>query len=385
MSSSHEGASRKGSPCEGSVRPAGAGSVTPTGQLPGPSRVELPEVRLVELEVVRTVLPLRRPFLTAHGLEDARQVVLVRATDAHGAVGWGECPALSAPTYTGEWADGAEAVLRRFLVPAALVGRPHGVVGHPMAAGAVEAAVLQLRLAAAGLSLASWLGAVRDRVPCGVSVGIAGSVDELVDEVAGHVAAGYGRVKLKVRPGWDLEPVRAVRSTWPDLALGVDANGSYAVADLEGALGALDRCELVEVEQPLPAADLLGTAAVRAAMSTPVCLDESITCVADLEVVLALGSCDQVNLKPARVGGIRSALAVHDLAVANGLPLWVGGMLETGVGKAVALAFAALPGVTLPGDLAASSRWFEADLTEPFEVAADGTMGVREAGPVRLT
>ena len=341
-------------------------------------------MRVADLVVVRTVLPLRRPFVTAHGVERERQVLLVRATGTEGQVGWGECPALGAPTYTGEWADGAEAVLRRFLVPAALAGRPSGVVGHPMAAGAVEAALLQLRLAAAGQSLAAWLGAVRDRVPCGVAVGVAPSIDELVEEVAGHVAAGYRRVKLKVHPGWDLEPVREVRATWPDLPVGVDANGSYRLADLDGALRRLDGLGLVELEQPLPAPDLLGTAAVRAALTTPVCLDESITCADDLALALAVGACDHVNLKPARVGGIAAALAVHDLAEARGVPLWVGGMLETGVGKAVALAFAALPGATLPGDLPASSRWFDSDLTEPHEVDPDGTMRVREAGPVTL-
>ena len=341
-------------------------------------------MQVADLEVVRTVLPLRRPFVTAHGVERERQVVLVRATGADGSIGWGECPALGGPTYTGEWADGAEAVLRRFLVPAALAGRPSGVVGHPMAAGAVEAALLQLRLVAARQPLASWLGAVRDRVPCGVAVGVAASIDELVDEVAAHLAAGYQRVKLKVHPGWDLEPVQAVRATWPDLALGVDANGSYRLSDLDGALRRLDALGLVELEQPLPAADLLGTAAVRAALATPVCLDESITCADDLAVALAVGACDHVNLKPARVGGITAALAVHDLAEARGVPLWVGGMLETGIGKAVALAFAALPGATLPGDLPASSRWFEHDLTERFDVDPDGTMRVREAGPVAL-
>ncbi len=350
----------------------------------GASLGDLPEVQLTDLEVVRTVLPLRRPFVTAHGVERERQVVLVRATGTDGAAGWGECPALGAPTYTGEWADGAEVVLRRFLVPAALAGRPDGVVGHPMAAGAVEVAILQLRLAAAGASLAGWLGAVRDRVPCGVAVGRAESVDELVDEVAEHVAAGYRRVKLKVHPGWDVEPVRAVRATWPDLAIGADANGSYGLGDLGGVLRVLDGLGLVELEQPLPASDLLGTAAVRAALATPVCLDESITCADDLALALAVGACDHVNLKPARVGGVAAALAVHDLAEARGVPLWVGGMLETGIGKAVALAFAALPGATLPGDLPASSRWFDHDLTEPFELDPDGTMRVREAGPVVL-
>ncbi len=350
----------------------------------GAPRRHLPEVVLAGLEVVRTSLPLRSPFVTAHGVEHEKQVVLVRALGADGHEGWGECPALGAPTYTGEWADGAEAVLRRFLVPAALAGRPSGVVGHPMATGAVEAALLQLRLAAANESLAGWSGAVRDRVTCGVAVGIADSIDALVAEVAAHVASGYQRVKLKVRPGWDVEPVGAVRSTWPDLALGVDANGSYSLDDLSGTLAVLDELGLVEVEQPLPGRDLVGSAVVRAALSTPVCLDESIGSAEDLAVALALGACDHVNLKPARVGGITEALAIHDLALERGVPMWVGGMLETGVGKAVSVAFAALAGATLPGDLPASSRWFATDVTDPFVVDADGTMAVREAGPVTL-
>lgn len=354
---------------------------------PGPrraARAPLPEATPIALEVVRGSVPLCRPFVTAHGEESVKQVVLVRAVDADGREGWGECPAPTAPTYTGEWADGAEAVLRRFLVPAALAGRPSGVVGHPMAAGAVEAALLQLRLAAAGQSLAGWLGAERRRVPCGVAVGRARSVDELVAEVADHLASGYRRVKLKVAPGWDVEPVRAVRATWPDLPLGVDANGSYRVGDLDGPLATLDRLGLLEIEQPLPPGDLLGTAQVCAALDTPVCLDESIRSAHDLAVALALRACDHVNLKPARVGGVEAALAVHDLAVDRGVSLWVGGMLETGVGKAVSVAFAALPGATLPGDLTASARWFDTDVTDPWELDAEGTMAVREAGPVRL-
>jgi O-succinylbenzoate synthase len=341
-------------------------------------------VEVVALEVVRAVLPLRRPFATAHGVEHERRAVLVRATAADGTTGWGECPALAAPTYTGEWADGAVDVLETFLLPAARSGADAGVVGHPMASGAVEAAVLQLRLSAAGTTLAPWLGAVRDRVPCGVAVGVAATVDDLLAEVAGHVAAGYQRVKLKVRPGWDVEPVRAVRSTWPALPLGVDANGSYVVDDVDGVLRDLDGLGLVEIEQPLAPDDLVGTAAARAGLGTPVCLDESITSAGALATALALGACDHVNLKPARVGGVRAALAIHDLALDRGVPLWVGGMLETGVGKAVALAFAALPGATLPGDLPASSRWFPSDVTEPFDVDPDGTMAVREAGAVRL-
>jgi O-succinylbenzoate synthase len=251
-----------------------------------------------------------------------------------------------------------------------------------MAAAAVEGALLDLRLAAGGRDLPGWLGAVRDRVPAGVAVGVAPSIDALVAEVADHVAAGYRRVKLKVRPGWDVEPVGAVRAAWPDLPVGVDANGSFEVDD--EALVRLDGLGLVEIEQPLPADDLVGAAAVAHRLATPVCLDESVTSVATLEAALALGALDHLNLKPARVGGLAAALAVLDRARESGVPVWVGGMLATGVGKAVDVALAALPGVTLPGDLPASRRWFARDLTEPWELLPDGTLPVRPRGPVTL-
>jgi O-succinylbenzoate synthase len=251
-----------------------------------------------------------------------------------------------------------------------------------MAAAAVEAALLDLRLATAGLDLPGWLGAVRDRVPAGVAVGVASSVDALLAEVADHVDAGYRRVKLKVRPGWDVEPVRAVRSAWPALPVGVDANGSYREDD--EALRRLDGIGLVEIEQPLPADDLVGSARLAARLATPVCLDESVTSVGTLEAALALGALDHLNLKPARVGGLGAALAVLERAERAAVPVWVGGMLATGVGKAVDVALAALPGVTLAGDLPASRRWFATDLTEPWELLPDGTLPVRPRGPVTL-
>ncbi len=348
------------------------------------ARAPLPEAAPVGIEVVRSRLALARPFVTAHGTESAKEVLLVRALDAEGREGWGECAALAAPGYSAEWVGGAEVVLRRFLIPAALAGRPAGVVGHPMATAALEGAIVHLRLACAGLSLATWMGAVRERVACGVAVGIASSVDDLLAEVAGLVDEGYQRVKLKVRPGWDTGPVRAVRAAWPALPLGVDANGAYARSDLDdGPLAHLDHLGLVEIEQPLAPGDLVGLAEAARRLITPVCLDESIGSAADLETALALGALDHVNLKPGRVGGVAEALRVHDLARDRGVPLWVGGMLDTGVGKAFNVALAALPGAGLPGDLPASRRWFAEDVTDPWEVAADGTMAVRPLGTVR--
>ena len=348
------------------------------------SRAVLPEVVPAGVDLIRARLALVRPFVSAHGEELAKEVLLVRAVGPDGTEGWGECGALAEPTYSSEWADGAEIVLRRFLVPAALAGRAPAVVGHPMATAAMEAALLHLRLAAAGTTLPDWAGGVRRRVPCGVAVGIAASIDDLVEEVAGHVAAGYQRVKLKIRPGWDIEPVRAVRQAWPALPVGVDGNGAYRRTDVDGALAGLDRLGVVEIEQPLPACDLLGAAQVSRRLGAPLCLDESISGRADLETALALGAVDHVNLKPARVGGVGEALRIHDLARDQGVPLWVGGMLDTGVAKAVNVALAALPGATLPGDLPATRRWFADDVTAPWEVAPDGTMEVRPMGPVRL-
>ncbi|MGI8758812.1 MAG: o-succinylbenzoate synthase [Acidimicrobiales bacterium] len=347
-------------------------------------RAVLPGADVAGIDVVRGRLALAHPFASAHGVVSAKDVLLVRAVGADGTEGWGECAAPAEPTYTAEWVDGAEAVLRRFLVPAALARRPAGVVGHPMASAALEAALLHLRLASAGTTLPAWAGAVRQRVPCGVAVGIAASIDDLLAEVAGHVASGYRRVKLKVRPGWDTDAVRAVRSTWPQLPVGVDANGAYDRRDLDGVLAELDALGLVEIEQPLPADDLAGLAEAVGRLRTPVCLDESVASRADLESALALGAVDHVNLKPGRVGGVGEALRVHDLALDRGVPLWVGGMIDTGVGKAVNVALAALPGATLPGDLPASRRWFVDDLTDPWEVAADGTMAVQPLGEVRL-
>lgn len=338
-----------------------------------------PPGRPAAFELVRVRLPLARPFATAHGTEHHKQAVLVRALGADGAEGWGECSALARPTYTGEWTGGAWTVLRDELGPAALAGAASGVRGHPMAAAAVEAALADLDLRRRGQSLAAALGAPAARVPCGVAVGVAASVDELLAEVAGHVAAGYRRVKLKVRPGWDLEPTAAVRAAWPDLALGVDGNAAYGRGDADH-LARFDALGLVEVEQPLPADDLVGLAALARRLATPICLDESIGSARQLEAAIALGAGAVVNVKPARVGGVAEALRVLEVAAGAGLGAWIGGMLETGVAKAVSLAVAARPEVTEPGDLTASSRWFAPDLTAPFEVGADGCMAVPD-GP----
>jgi o-succinylbenzoate synthase len=345
-------------------------------------------VKLAEAELRRVRLPLVTPFRTSFGVERDRDVLLVRVVTAD-AEGWGECVAAAEPRYSSEYADGAADVLRRFLLPAVADLpdlRPEAVApalgfvkGHRMAKAALELAVLDAWLRARGLPLARYLGATRDRVPAGVSVGIMASLPELLDAVAGYLEAGYRRIKLKIEPGWDLEPVRAVRDRFgEELALQVDANAAYTLADADRLAG-LDPFGLLLVEQPLAEEDLLGHAALQRRLRTPICLDESITSAKAAVDAVALGACRIVNVKAGRVGGYLEARRLHDQCLARGVPLWCGGMLETGIGRAANVALAALPGFTLPGDTSASDRYFRLDLTAPF-VLQDGHLAVPD-GP----
>jgi O-succinylbenzoate synthase len=290
---------------------------------------------------------------------------------------------MTEPLYSSEFADGAALVLSGHLAPR-LVGRDvtaEGVAealapvrGHPMAKAALEMAVLDAELRGEGRSLGERLGATRELVPSGISLGIAGSIPELLDVVAAALAEGYQRVKLKVEPGWDLEPTRAVRERFGDILLQVDANGAYTVADIDHLAG-FDDLDLLLIEQPLAEDELAGHAELARRLRTPVCLDESITSARSASEAIALGACGVVNVKPGRVGGYLEAVRIHDVCVATGVPAWVGGMLDTGLGRAGNVALAALPGFTLPGDLSASARWFDEDLTEPF-VLEDGYLRV---------
>jgi len=249
------------------------------------------------------------------------------------------------------------------------------VKGHRMAKHVLETALLDAELRALDMSFGRYLGAVRDRVPAGVSVGITDSIPELLDAVRGYLDEGYVRIKLKIEPGWDLEPVRRVRETFgDDVQLQVDANTAYTLRDA-AHLAKLDDFDLQLIEQPLPEDDLRGHAALAARIRTPVCLDESITSARDAATAIALGACSVINVKPARVGGYLEARSIHDVAQANGVPVWCGGMLECGIGRAPNLALAALPNFVLPGDTSASRRYFAEDVTAPFELR-DGHIDV---------
>lgn len=338
-----------------------------------------------EVELRRVAMPLVRPFTTSFGTQTARDVLLVRVRTADGVDGWGECVAIDRPVYSDEFTDGAALVLERFLAPAVLrapdvdaagfadlVGWVHG---HRMARAALEMALLDAQLRGAGRSLADHLGAVTDRVPCGVSVGMEASVDAVVDAVDAYVAEGYRRVKLKVRPGFDLDLLDAVRAAHPDVPLQVDANTAYTLDDLD-RLVAMDRHALLLVEQPF-AEDRLGDhARLAAAASTPVCLDESITSEAVCRDAIAMGATSVVNLKAGRVGGVLAARHLAEVCADLDVPVWCGGMVETGIGRAANVALAACPNFDLVGDVSASDRFWARDVvTEPFTMV-DGHLDV---------
>ncbi|MFD9940502.1 o-succinylbenzoate synthase [Nonomuraea sp. NPDC059023] len=337
---------------------------------------------MIESVEIRTVrLPLRAPFQTSNGVSTERELVLARIAGG-GAEGWGECVAEREPTYSSEHSRGAVDVMRSFLLPRLLAAEVRtaeevapalrGVVGHPMAKAALELAVLDLVLRQRGVSLARYFGATRTRIPAGVSVGIQPSVAALLDVVGGFVDEGYRRIKLKIQPGWDVEPVRAVRKKFGDeLPLQVDANAAYDLADAPH-LRRLDEFGLLLIEQPLHHDDLYQHARLAGMLTTPLCLDESVVSARSAAAAISMGAASIINVKPGRVGGYLEAKRIHDLARAHGVAVWCGGMLESGLGRRANIALAALPGFTLPGDTSASDRFYTTDLTAPVTLEADG-------------
>jgi O-succinylbenzoate synthase len=345
-------------------------------------------VKLQGIELRRVAMPLVSPFRTSFGTQTAKDILLVRAV-IDGVEGWGECVTLPDPLYSPEYTDGAADMLRRFIIPsltgvelagAHMIGellKPFK--GHRMAKAAIETAVLDAELRIEGRSFARELGAVHDTVPCGVSVGIMDEIPRLLDAVDGYLAEGYVRIKLKIEPGWDIDVVRAVRERFgDDVLLQVDANTAYTLRDAQH-LARLDEFGLLLIEQPLEEEDILGHADLARMLRTPICLDESITSAQTAAAAIRLGATSIINIKPGRVGGYLEARRIHDLAVANGVPVWCGGMVESGLGRAANIALAALPGFSLPGDVSASDRFYRTDLTEPF-VMRDGALTVPQ-GP----
>jgi o-succinylbenzoate synthase len=336
----------------------------------------------VSVDLWRVALRLRRPHAAAHGSESLRSVIVVRVLLADGTEGWGECSALGRPTYTGEFTAGAWLVLRDELAPALLAQQTPSIVGHPMAVAGITTAWTDAVLRRDGTSLAAVLAAPFGAPPaasipvCAV-VGLRGSTNEVVAEVAERIEHQAAMVKLKVTPARDdLAAVEAVRDGWPDLPLAVDFNGT---ADID-ALRRLDRLSLAYIEQPAPAEDLVASAHFAAQVSCPIALDESISSSGALDAAVALQAGSVVNVKPARCGGPRGAASLVARARAAGWDTFVGGMIESGVGRAAALAVAALPEGTMPTDLGPSMAYFDLDLTDPLDTDGRGQV-VTPTGP----
>lgn len=356
-------------------------------------------MRITHVALRTLDLPLVAPFTTSFSTQTHRRVLVLELhadVDGTEVVGWGECGALSEPVYSEEYLAGVIDVTRTYLIPMLLEAQSRApltaetvarhlerIVGHRMAKAAVEMAVLDAQLRAAGVSFASYLGVTRDRVPSGVSIGIQDSIPALLDVVGEYLDAGYVRLKLKIKPGWDIEPVRVVREAHPDVPLQVDANAAYTLVDANH-LAKLDAYDLLLIEQPLAEDDLRQHAELATRMRTPMCLDESVISATAAADAIALGAAQIINIKPSRVGGYLEARRIHDIAAAHGVAVWCGGMLETGIGRAANAALAGLPGFTLPGDISASDRFYAEDITEPF-VIEDGHLSIpREPGLARV-
>ena len=343
----------------------------------------------VERMVLREIrLPLKEPFRISSGLTTERRICLLELTDASGATAWSECVAGELPNYSAETIDTAWLAIREWVAPRVLGRRfdgPEAVApvlaedfrGHLMAKAAVEMGCWDLAARLAGLPLARLLGGTREKIPAGISIGIQADPAALVRRARAALAEGYRKIKMKIRPGADVAYLRAVREALgPAAPLMADANSAYTLADA-ARLVELDAFGLVMLEQPLGQDDLVQHAELQRRLTTPICLDECITTADRATDMIALGSGRIVNIKPGRVGGFAASKAIHDLCRAHGIPVWCGGMLESGVGRAHNVALASLAGFTLPGDLSPSARYWERDIVAPeWTMDADGMVRV---------
>ena len=347
-------------------------------------------MKIERVELFHISQPLVSPFVTSFGPQQQRDC-LILAVSAEGLIGWGECVATNDPGYSYETVQTAWHILADFLIPALrdwsfdepeeLPSRLAFVRGHPLAKAALEQALWDITAQRDGLSMAAKLAQPyperpRRRVKVGVSIGLQPTIAETITVIGDYVAQGYGRIKLKIKPGRDLDLAQAARAAFPDLPIMLDANSAYRLADA-AIFQAMDELDLLMLEQPLGYEDVYDHSQLRPFIQTPLCLDESIHSTDHARYALALGACDIINIKPARVGGWTEARRIHDLCREAGVPVWCGGMLETGVGRAGQLALAALPGFTLPGDISATKRYYQTDIATPFHLnQEDSTLTV---------
>ena len=330
-------------------------------------------------------MPLKHFFETSFGRTENRRVLLITA-HCEGVEGWAECVAGEGPFFSSEWIETAWATTREFLAPlligqniaqaregAALMSR---VRGHNMAKAALENALWDAEAKAKGQPLWKLLGGTRSEIDCGVSIGIQNSHEQLLEKIETEIAANYQRIKVKVKLGWDLEVLAKIRKRWPQILLSCDANSAYRPSDIDH-LKKFDDFGLLMIEQPLWHDDIFYHARLQRELKTALCLDESIHHGRDAETAIELGACRIVNIKVGRVGGFSEAIAVHDICKRNKIPVWCGGMLETGIGRAHNIALSTLPNFQLPGDVSASQRYWEEDIVEPeIKVTSRGTIMV---------
>ena len=336
------------------------------------------EMRLLQMRLLR-------PFRTSFGVQQDRYPLLIRL-ELDGLSAWSECVAGEGPWYSSETIETAWEILRKYLIPA-VRGRDLATLedlerlmlpvrGHRMAKAALEMAFSVGLAEASDRSLAAWLGGSRSTVETGVSIGIQANVDTLLALIEEHLHQGYRRIKIKIEPGWDIDVVAAVRARYPEITLMADANSAYELDDAP-RLRELDRYGLLMLEQPLAAGDLFDHAVLQAQLATPICLDESIEDVRQARQAIQIRACQVFNIKPGRVGGFAESRRIHDLAQQAGMPVWCGGMLETGIGRAANVALATLPNFTLPGDLSASDRYWAEDIVDPpFRLLRGGLITV---------
>ncbi len=351
-------------------------------------------MRIERLELRLLRLPLVHFFETSFGRVHDRTFLLV-TVDGEGETGYGECVAEASPYYSSETTETTWHIIERFVAPRVLgteFAHPRDVFpalarirGHQMAKAAVEMAAWDLYARQQGVPLSRALGGTRTEIASGVSIGIQDSLEQLADKITTELAAGYRRIKIKIKPGWDLDAVEMVRSRFGPIPLMVDANAAYRLSDASH-LARLDRFDLMMIEQPLDYDDVADHATLQRQIQTPICLDESIHTVKIAEEAIHAGACRIINIKPGRVGGHGPSVRLHDLCAAHGIPVWHGGMLESGIGRAHNIHLSSLANFTLPGDVAASKRYYQPDLVEPpIEVRPDGTIPVPTAPGLGVT
>ncbi|HEX3436858.1 MAG TPA: o-succinylbenzoate synthase [Pseudacidobacterium sp.] len=340
----------------------------------------------IEAIILREIrMPLVQPFQTSFGITTDRRIMLVEIR-AEGLTGWGECVAGEHPYFSDETIDTAWLVATQELAPALASADPeHGgkcpgifrqVRGHRMAKAALENAVWDLEAQMRGISLAELLGGTREVIACGVSIGIQPTIEKQLAEVEKELAAGYQRIKLKCKPGWDVDMFEAVRTRWPDILLSCDANSAYRMNDMNHLVN-FDDFDLLMIEQPLWSDDFYFHSMLQKRINTPICLDESIRNRRDALAAIEMESCSIINIKNGRVGGFSEAIAVHNAAEERGIPVWCGGMLETGIGRSHNIALSSLENFSLPGDVSASKRYWKEDIIEPaVEVSSKGEIQV---------